>query len=38
MKNLLWNLIANIQNGQLAKKAFVTQKKKKICENILNIL
>jgi len=29
MKNLLWNMFANIQNGQLVKKAFVTQKKKK---------
>jgi small subunit ribosomal protein S8 len=31
-------MFANIQNGQLAKKAFVTQKKKKICEYILNVL
>jgi small subunit ribosomal protein S8 len=38
MKNLLWNMFANIQNGQLAKKAFVIQKKKKICESVLNIL
>jgi small subunit ribosomal protein S8 len=38
MKNLLWNMFANIQNGQLAKKAFVIQKKKKVCESILNIL
>jgi small subunit ribosomal protein S8 len=38
MKNLLWNMFANIQNGQLAKRSFVTQKKKKICEYILNVL
>jgi len=38
MKNILWNMFANIQNGQLAKKAFVIQKKKKICESVLNIL
>jgi small subunit ribosomal protein S8 len=38
MKNLLWNMFANIQNGQLAKKIFVIQKKKKICESVLNIL
>jgi small subunit ribosomal protein S8 len=38
MKNLLWNMFANIQNGQLAKRVFVTQKKKKICEYILNVL
>jgi len=38
MKNLLWNMFANIQNGQLAKKAFVIQKKKKICESVLNVL
>ncbi len=31
-------MFANIQNGQLAKKAFVAQKKKKICEYILNVL
>ena len=31
-------MFANIQNGQLVKKAFVTQKKKKICEYILNVL
>jgi small subunit ribosomal protein S8 len=38
MKNLLWNMFANIQNGQLAKRSFVIQKKKKICEYILNVL
>ena len=31
-------MFANIQNGQLAKKSFVTQKKKIICESVLNIL
>jgi small subunit ribosomal protein S8 len=38
MKNLLWNMFANIQNGQLAKKSFVVQKRKKICEAVLNVL
>jgi small subunit ribosomal protein S8 len=38
MKNLLWNMFANIQNGQLAKKSFVIQKRKKICEAVLNVL
>jgi small subunit ribosomal protein S8 len=38
MKNLLWNMFANIQNGQLAKRSFVIQKRKKICEYILNVL
>ena len=38
MKNYLWNMFANIQNGQLAKKSFVIQNKKKICEVFLNIM
>ena len=38
MKNYLWNMFANIQNGQLAKKSFVLQNKKKICEAFLNIM
>jgi small subunit ribosomal protein S8 len=38
MKNLLWNMFANVQNGQLAKKSFVIQKRKKVCEAVLNIL
>lgn len=31
-------MLANIQNGQLARKVFVLQKRKKICETILNVL
>lgn len=31
-------MIANIQNGQLAKKVFIEQKKNKFCETILNVL
>lgn len=38
MKNHLWNMFANIQNGQLAKKPYVLQTKKKICESFLVIL
>ena len=38
MKSLLWDMLTNIQNGQLVKKSFIIQKKKKICEAILNIL
>jgi small subunit ribosomal protein S8 len=38
MKDILWNMFANIQNGQLAKKAYVLHRKKKICEYVLNVL
>lgn len=31
-------MFANIQNGQLAKKSFVLQKKRKICEAVLSVL
>jgi small subunit ribosomal protein S8 len=31
-------MIANIKNGQLARKAYIYQKKKKSCESILNVL
>lgn len=31
-------MFANIQNGQLARKVFIVQKRKKICETILNVL
>ena len=31
-------MFANVQNGQLAKKSFVIQKRKKVCEAVLNIL
>nr|YP_010233614.1 ribosomal protein S8 [Pleurosigma inscriptura]QSZ78231.1 ribosomal protein S8 [Pleurosigma inscriptura] len=38
MKNYFWKMFSNIKNGQLAKKAFVYQKRKKICEEFLKIL
>jgi small subunit ribosomal protein S8 len=38
MKNYLYNIIANIKKGQLNKKAFIFNKKKKFCESFLNIL
>ena len=38
MKNFLWNMFANIKNGQLAKRNFIVQKRKKICESFLKIL
>ena len=31
-------MFSNIKNGQLAKKAFIYQKRKKICEKFLKIL
>jgi len=38
MKNILQNMFANIQNGQISKKKVIFQKRKKICELFLNIL
>jgi small subunit ribosomal protein S8 len=38
MKNYLWNMFANIKNGQLAKRDFIHQNRKKICESFLQIL
>tara|TARA_B100001142_G_C14284143_1_gene636152 strand:- start:464 stop:850 length:387 start_codon:yes stop_codon:yes gene_type:complete len=38
MKNYLWNMFANIKNGQMAKKPFILQPQKKICAAFLNIL
>ena len=38
MKNYLWNMFANIKNGQMAKKSFILQRKKKICSAFLNLL
>jgi len=38
MKNILHNMFANIQNGQISNKKFILQTKKKICESFLNIL
>lgn len=38
MKNYLWNMFANIKNGQLAKRAYIYQTRKNICESFLKIL
>jgi len=38
MKHYFYNMIANIKNGQTARKSFVLQKRKKICNSFLNIL
>lgn len=38
MKNHFWNMLANIKNGQLARRSFIYQKKKKSCEAILKVL
>jgi small subunit ribosomal protein S8 len=38
MKNYLWNMFANLKNGQLAKRNFIYQTRKKICESFLKIL
>lgn len=38
MKNYLWNMFANIKNGQMTKRNFIFQQRKKICESYLKIL
>ena len=38
MKNYLWNMFASIKNAQLAKRDFIFQEKKHICESFLRIL
>ena len=38
MKNHFWNMFANIKNGQIAKRNFIYQKKKRFCEEFLKIL
>lgn len=38
MKNYFWNMFANIQNGQVARRGFVYQKRKKFCEPFLQIM
>lgn len=38
MKNFLWNMFTIIKNGQLARRSFVHQSRKKICESFLTIL
>lgn len=38
MKNYLWNMFANIKNGQLSKRNIIFQRRKKICEAFLKIL
>lgn len=38
MKNLLWNMFANIKNGQLSRRSVIIQERKKICEAFLKVL
>jgi small subunit ribosomal protein S8 len=38
MKNYLWNIFANIKNGQMAKKSAILEPRKNICESFLKIL
>jgi small subunit ribosomal protein S8 len=38
MKNYLYNMFDNIKKGQLAKRNFIINKRKKICECFLQIL
>jgi len=38
MKNNLWNMLANIKNGQKANKSYILHPRKKNCALILNIL
>lgn len=38
MKNYLWNMFANLKNGQLAKRAYIYQTRKKICESFLRVM
>ena len=38
MKNYLWNMFANINNGQIVKKSFILQPKTKFCAAFLNVL
>ena len=38
MKNYLYNMFASIKNGQLAKRNFIFQRRKNICENFLKVL
>lgn len=38
MKNYLWNMFANIKNGQISGRSVIFQKRKKICEAFLKIL
>ena len=38
MQSLVWDMFTNIKNGQLAKRKFVYQPRKKFCESFLKIL
>jgi small subunit ribosomal protein S8 len=38
MKNYLWNMFANIKNGQMAKKSVILESRKNMCESFLRIL
>ena len=38
MKNHLWNMFANIKNGQISGRSVIFQERKKICEAFLKTL
>jgi len=38
MKNYLWNMFANIKNGQISGRSVVFQRRKRICEAFLKVL
>ena len=38
MQNYLWNMLINIQNGQIAKLNFILHPRKMLCEAVLQIL
>ena len=38
MKNYLWNMFANIKNGQMSGHNVILQRRKKICEAFLKVL
>jgi small subunit ribosomal protein S8 len=38
MKNYIWNMFANIKNGQTVKKSIIIQTRKNICKHSLKLL
>lgn len=38
MQSYLYNMFANLKNGQLIKRVFVCQKRKRVCEAVLRLL
>ena len=38
MKFNLWNMFANLKNGQSMKKSHILQRKTLLCSNVLNLL